>query len=246
MTLRRLREEVLEANLDLERYNLVTLTWGNASGISRNEGLVVIKPSGVEYRNLRANDLIVVDLAGRIVEGKGRPSSDTPTHLELYKAFSSIGGVAHTHSEFATSFAQACREIKCFGTTHADAFYGTVPVARFLRKEEVADDYELNTGKLIVERFKDLDPEAIPAVLIAGHAPFTWGNNARDAVKNSLILERVASMAFRTVALHPELPALPEYLLNKHHNRKHGPAAYYGQPKKTNSTVPKGPSRKRK
>jgi len=246
MNLRSLKDEVLEANLDLERYHLVTLTWGNASGILRDEGLVVIKPSGVEYRNLRASRLIVVDLSGKIVEGKGRPSSDTPTHLELYKSFPSIGGVAHTHSEFATSFAQACREIPCYGTTHADGFYGSVPVTRFLTKEEVENEYELNTGKLIVERFKTLDPLAIPAVLIAGHAPFTWGINARDAVKNSLILERVAAMAFRSIALAPELSSLPEYILKKHHLRKHGPAAYYGQPNKANPIVPSRSSRKRK
>jgi L-ribulose-5-phosphate 4-epimerase len=187
-----------------------------------------------------------VDLGGKIIEGKGRPSSDTPTHLELYNAFPSIGGVAHTHNEFATSFAQACREIECYGTTHADAFDGAIPVTRFLTKDEVEKNYELNTGKLITERFKNLGRVAMLAVLIAGYAPFIWGNNARDAVKNSLILERVASMAFRSVALNPELPPLPEYLLNKHHLRKHGPEAYYGQPQKTNSTVPSGPSRKRK
>lgn len=246
MTIRRLREEVLEANLDLVRYNLVTLTWGNVSGILRDEGLVAIKPSGVEYRKLRASDLIVVDLTGKIVEGKGRPSSDTPTHIELYKAFPAIGGVAHTHSEFATVFAQACHEIQCYGTTHADAFFGTVPVTRFLTKEEVGEQYELNTGKLIVERFKGLDPSAMPAVLVAGHAPFTWGTSASDAVKNSVILERVASMAFRAVTLNPELASLPEYLLNKHHLRKHGPEAYYGQPKKANSRISSGPHRKRK
>ncbi|MGA7160932.1 MAG: L-ribulose-5-phosphate 4-epimerase AraD [Bacteroidota bacterium] len=244
--LRHLREEVLQANLDLVRYNLVTLTWGNASGISRDEGLVVIKPSGVEYEKLRLNDLIVVDLAGKIVEGKGRPSSDTPTHIELYKAFPAIGGVAHTHSEFATVFAQACREIPCFGTTHADAFFGPVPVTRFLSKEEVEDNYELNTGKLIVERLKSLDQDAIPAVLIAGHAPFTWGKNSRDAVMNSFILERVAAMAFRTVALNPNLRPLPDYVLNKHHSRKHGPNSYYGQPKKGSSNVLHGPHRKKK
>jgi len=246
VNLRQLKEDVLEANLDLERYNLVTLTWGNASGILRDEGLIVIKPSGVEYRKLRRNNLIVVDLAGKIVQGKGRPSSDTPTHLELYKAFPSIGGVAHTHSEFATSFAQACREIQCYGTTHADGFFGTIPLTRFLTKEEVDEGYELNTGRMIVERFKELDPMAIPAVLIAGHAPFTWGKNARDAVKNSLILERVASMAFRSVALTQNLPAIPEYILKKHHQRKHGPEAYYGQPKRVNPSVSNGPHRKRK
>ena len=246
MILRHLREEVLEANLDLERYGLVTLTWGNVSGISRDEGLVVIKPSGVDYKKLRANALIVVNLAGTIVEGKGRPSSDTPTHIELYKAFPAIGGVAHTHSEYATSFAQACREIPCYGTTHADAFSGAIPVTRFLTKEEVEDQYELNTGRVIIERFRELDPVSRPAVLVAGHAPFTWGKSAHDAVKNSLILERVASMAFRSLALHENLPALPEYILNKHHLRKHGPQAYYGQPDHAQPRTPNGLRRKRK
>ncbi|MGA9408185.1 MAG: L-ribulose-5-phosphate 4-epimerase [Bacteroidota bacterium] len=244
--LKHLREEVLEANLDLVRYDLVTLTWGNVSGISRDEGYVVIKPSGVDYQKIQLSDLIVVDLAGNIVEGKGRPSSDTPTHIELYKAFPAIGGVAHTHSEFATTFAQACREIPCLGTTHADAFFGPVPVTRFLSKEEVDNNYELNTGKLIVERFKYLDPDAIPAVLISGHAPFTWGKNARDAVMNSFILERVASMAFHSLSLNHDLRALPDYVLNKHHMRKHGPDSYYGQPQKVNSIVPRGRHRKRK
>jgi len=246
MMLRSLREEVLEANLDLVRYSLVTLTWGNVSGISRDEGLVVIKPSGIEYQKLRERDLIIVDLAGNIVEGKGRPSSDTLTHIELYKAFPTIGGVAHTHSEFAVAFAQASREIPCYGTTHADAFFGPVPVTRFLTKEEVDEHYEFNTGKVIVERFTDLDPSAIPAVLIAGHAPFTWGKNAHDAVRNSLILERVASMALRSVVLNPDLRPLPDYLLNKHHMRKHGPDAYYGQSKKTKSNVQRKPHRKRR
>jgi L-ribulose-5-phosphate 4-epimerase len=246
MILRHLREEVLEANLDLVRQHLVTLTWGNASGISRDDSLVVIKPSGVEYGKLRLSDLIVVDLAGKIVEGKGRPSSDTPTHLELYKAFTRIGGVSHTHSEFATVFAQACREIPCYGTTHADAFYGAVPVTRFLTQEEVDSQYELNTGRVIVERFGSLDPDAIPGVLIAGHAPFTWGKNAADAVKNSLILERVASMAYHSVGMNPRIQPLPEYILNKHHRRKHGPDAYYGQPKQTTSKNPRSTQSKRK
>ncbi|HTR80231.1 MAG TPA: L-ribulose-5-phosphate 4-epimerase [Bacteroidota bacterium] len=227
--LKRLKKEVLEANLDLVRYDLVTLTWGNVSGISRDDGLVVIKPSGVEYKKLRVQDMIVVDLNGKVVDGTGRPSSDTPTHLELYKGFPSIGGIAHTHSEYATTFAQACREIKCFGTTHADAFFGPVPVTRFLTKEEVEEAYELNTGKMIVEHFRTMDYEAVPAVLIAGHAPFTWGKDARDAVKNSLILERVASMAMRSNVINPDITPLPEYVLLKHHLRKHGPGAYYGQ-----------------
>jgi L-ribulose-5-phosphate 4-epimerase len=224
-----LKQQVLEANLDLVAYNLVTLTWGNVSGISREDGLVVIKPSGVEYKNLKAKDMVVLDLSGRVVEGSLRPSSDTPTHIELYKAFPTIGGIAHSHSTHATSFAQACMEIPCFGTTHADAFNGSVPLTRFLRKNEVAKNYELNTGKVIIERFKKIDPKAIPGVLVAGHAPFTWGANAGDAVKNNFILERVAVMAFQSLMLNPQTKPLPEYILKKHYQRKHGSDAYYGQ-----------------
>ena len=243
MMLKRLKTEVLEANRDLVRYNLVTLTWGNASGISREDGLIVIKPSGIEYGKLRANDMIVVDFNGNVVEGNGRPSSDTPTHIELYRGFPSIGGVAHTHSEYAVSFAQACREIPCYGTTHADAFFGPIPVTRFLTKEEVEDDYERNTGNVILERFKNLDAAAIPGILLAGHAPFTWGRNSRDAVKNSLILESVAAMAFRSAMINSDIKPLPEYVMNKHHLRKHGPNAYYGQP---NTTGRAARGRKRK
>ncbi|HTX19027.1 MAG TPA: L-ribulose-5-phosphate 4-epimerase [Bacteroidota bacterium] len=239
MRLRELKEEVLEANLDLARYRLVTLTWGNVSGILRDEGLVVIKPSGVDYDKLRVADLVVLNLEGKVVEGAKRPSSDTPTHLELYRAFKTIGGVAHTHSTYATSFAQACREIRCYGTTHADAFYGSVPVTRFLTKEEVAGGYELNTGRLIIERFRGLDPDSLPAVLLAGHAPFTWGSDPRHAVLNSLMLERVAKMAIFTEGLHPGLEAIPDHILQKHHERKHGPDAYYGQP------APKGEGRQK-
>ncbi len=226
-----LKKKVFEANLALVKYNLVALTWGNVSGISRSDGLIVIKPSGVDYEKLSVKDMVVLDLNGNIVEGKHRPSSDTPTHIELYKAFSSIGGIAHSHSEYATIFAQACREIPCFGTTHADAFHGPVPVTRFLTKDEVDNGYELNTGRLIVERFSNLDPLAVPGVLVSGHAPFTWGMDARDAVRNNFILERVASMALRALALNPNLSPLPEYLLEKHFSRKHGPDAYYGQTK---------------
>ena len=231
MMLERLKKEVLRANLELVRQNLVTLTWGNVSGISRRDGLVVIKPSGVDYEELSLKDMVVVNLKGKIVEGKKRPSSDTPTHLELYTAFPSIGGIAHSHSECATAFAQACKEIPCIGTTHADAFFGPVPVTRFLTKEEVNGEYELNTGKLIANRFTNLDPIAIPGVLVAGHAPFTWGNSSLDAVRNSVILERIASMAFQSLLLNSSLSSLPEYILEKHHMRKHGPDAYYGQKK---------------
>ena len=229
--LERLKKQVLEANLALVKYNLVTLTWGNASGISRSDGLVVIKPSGVDYAELTVKDMIVLDLKRNIVEGKHRPSSDTPTHIELYKAFPSIGGIAHSHSEYATIFAQARREIPCFGTTHADSFHGPVPVTRFLTRDEVENGYEINTGKLIVERFTKLDPNAVPGVLVSGHAPFTWGKDALDAVRNNLILERVALMALQSIVLNPSIPKLPEYLLEKHFSRKHGPDAYYGQKK---------------
>jgi len=227
--LKELKEKVLEANLKLVEWNLVTLTWGNVSGISREDGLIVIKPSGVDYSKLRAKDLVVIDLAGRIVEGKLRPSSDLPTHLELYKAFPSIGGVAHTHSTYATIFAQACKQIPCLGTTHADTFYGDIPVTRLLNKDEVSKNYELNTGKVIVERFKKLDPLSMPAVLVAGHAPFTWGKDALEAVENSLILENVAKMALFTFNLNAKVKPLANYILDKHFKRKHGPNAYYGQ-----------------
>lgn len=231
MNRKQLKEEALEANLDLVKHDLATLTWGNVSGILREEGVVAIKPSGVDYKKLKISDMVVVDLSGRIVEGKLKPSSDTPTHLELYKAFTNIGGVAHSHSLYATIFAQACKEIKCFGTTHADAFYGTVPVTRFLKKSEVEKNYEINTGKVIVERFRKLNYNSMPAILVAGHAPFTWGKNANDAVVNNLILEKVAFMAFNSELINPKIKPLPGYILNKHHNRKHGPDAYYGQKK---------------
>jgi len=230
--LEELKEKVLIANQSLVEYGLVTLTWGNVSGIDRNEGLVVIKPSGVDYSSMKARDMVVTDLKGKIVEGKLRPSSDLPTHIELYKAFKEIGGITHSHSENAASFAQACVEIPCFGTTHADHFNGPVPVTRFLTESEVKDNYELNTGKVIIELFKKLDYMAIPGVLVAGHAPFTWGKDPEDSVKNNLILERIAKMALNALMLNPKLSSLPEYILNKHYKRKHGPDAYYGQPKK--------------
>jgi L-ribulose-5-phosphate 4-epimerase len=227
--LAKLKKEVLQANLDLVKLGLVDLTWGNVSGINRAKGLVVIKPSGVDYKKMKIEDMVVVDLNGKIIEGKNRPSSDTPTHIELYKYFQDAGGICHTHSMHATIFAQACSEIPCLGTTHADHFYGQVPVTRFLTKDEVIDGYEKNTGKLIIERFKDLNPKATPGVLIAGHAPFCWGKDAQDAVKNSLILERIAQMAIGTFQINPSIKKLPEYILEKHYQRKHGPNAYYGQ-----------------
>jgi L-ribulose-5-phosphate 4-epimerase len=224
-----LKKDVLQANIDLVTHGLVTLTWGNVSGIDRSKGFVVIKPSGVAYASLKPGDMVVIDMNGTLVEGNLNPSSDTPTHLELYKAFPDIGGIAHSHSEYATIYAQACREIPCFGTTHADLFNGAVPVTRFLTEDEVNTDYEHNTGKVIIERFNILDYAAVPGVLVAGHAPFTWGSTPSEAVKNNLILERIAKMALFSQQLNPELKPLPDYILKKHYQRKHGPDAYYGQ-----------------
>lgn len=226
-----LKEQVWKANLDLAKYKLITLSFGNVSGIDQNRGFVVIKPSGVSYYEAKPEDMVVVDLEGNVVDSRLNPSSDTPTHLELYKAFEQIGGVTHTHSEYATIFAQACKEIPCFGTTHADYFNGKIPVTRFLSEKEVKDDYEGNTGKVIVERFKELNPLEIPAVLVAGHGPFSWGKTPSESVENSLILEKVAKMAFGTLQINSKSGSLPEYLLQKHYLRKHGPDAYYGQKK---------------
>jgi L-ribulose-5-phosphate 4-epimerase len=227
----RLKEEVFQANIDLAAHGLVTLTWGNVSGIDRSGRCVAIKPSGVEYKTMTLDDMIVVDMDGNVIDGKLRPSSDTLTHLELYKAFPAIGGIVHTHSMHATMFAQACREIPCLGTTHADHFNGPVPVTRFLTAEEVQRGYERETGKVIVERFTGMDPMDTPGVLVAGHAPFAWGENAADAVKNSLVLERIAQMAIGSFQLHPVVSPLPTYIQKKHYQRKHGPDAYYGQKK---------------
>jgi L-ribulose-5-phosphate 4-epimerase len=226
-----LKKDVFQANLDLVRHGLVTLTWGNVSGIDCSSGFAVIKPSGVEYERLTADDMVVVDMDGNVVDGNLRPSSDTPTHLELYKAFPAIGGIVHTHSIYATMFAQACREIPCFGTTHADHFNGPVPVTRFLAEDEVREDYERETGKIIVERCAGMNPSDTPGVLVAGHGPFVWGKNAADAVKNSVILERIAQMAIGSIQLNPALAAIPAYIQQKHYQRKHGPKAYYGQKK---------------
>ena len=227
--LKSLKEKVLKANQNLVKYNLVTLTWGNVSGIDRKKELIAIKPSGVDYDKLKLQDIVIVNMEGEVVEGDLNPSSDTPTHIELYKTFTDIGGITHSHSEYATIFAQAVKEIPCYGTTHADNFNGVIPVTRFLTKDEVVSNYELNTGKVIIERFKNLDHISIPGVLVAGHAPFTWGKNPEDSVKNNLVLERVAKMALYALSLNPELAALPDYVLNKHHTRKHGEDAYYGQ-----------------
>jgi L-ribulose-5-phosphate 4-epimerase len=236
MLLERLRSEVLEANLELVRRGLVLYTFGNASGISRNDGLVVIKPSGVPYEKLKAEDLVVTDLSGKIVEGTLRPSSDLPTHLVLYREFPHIGGVAHTHSEFATAWAQAGRAIPCLGTTHADYFHGPVPVTSDLAAREIADDYEKNTGVTICRVFRDLDPNKIPAVLVRGHAPFCWGADVTEAAHNSVILEAVARMAYYTTMLAKDIEPLASALHDKHFLRKHGSEAYYGQapPRKQN------------
>jgi L-ribulose-5-phosphate 4-epimerase len=230
MSLEKLRAEVLEANLELVRRGLVLYTFGNASGRDAASGLVVIKPSGVPYERLRAEDLVVVDLEGRVVEGTLRPSSDLPTHLALYRAYPQIGGVAHTHSRAATAFAQARREIPCLGTTHADYFHGPVPVTRLLSPEEVRDEYEARTGEAIVERLGEEDPLQRPGILVAGHGPFTWGRSAMEAAHHAVILEELAEIAWRTLALNPAAGPLPPYLLEKHFFRKHGPGAYYGQP----------------
>jgi L-ribulose-5-phosphate 4-epimerase len=227
--LEELRAAVCEANLDLNLKGLVTLTWGNVSGIDREKGLVVIKPSGVSYDDMTPDKLVVVDLDGETVEGDLRPSSDTATHVVLYKAFPDIGGVTHTHSSHATSFAQACRCIPCLGTTHADHFYGDVPLTRIMTEDEVKGGYEVNTGHVIVERFADLKPLEYPGVLVANHGPFTWGKDAADSVKNAVALEQIAKMALATFSLSPEQPAIAQYLLDKHYLRKHGSGAYYGQ-----------------
>jgi L-ribulose-5-phosphate 4-epimerase len=231
MLLKALREQVLEANLELVRRGLVLYTFGNASGIERSQGLVAIKPSGVRYEELTAAQIVLSDLTGKIVDGNLRPSSDLPTHLELYQHFPNIGGVAHTHSEFATAWAQAEKPIPCFGTTHADYFHGPVPVTERLTASAIAADYERETGAAICRRFAELDPDAIPAVLVAGHAPFCWGPSAAEAAHNAVILEYVARMACHTLSLHAETRPLPRELHDKHFLRKHGRNAYYGQTK---------------
>jgi len=231
MLLKTLREEVLEANLELVRRGLVLYTFGNVSGIDRREGLVAIKPSGVAYEDLTPAQIVISDLEGKIVDGNLRPSSDLPTHVELYKCFPNIGGVAHTHSEFATAWAQAEKPIPCFGTTHADYFHGSVPVTARLTASEIAGDYELETGKAISRTFAGLDPDSIPAVLVAGHAPFCWGSNASSASHNAVLLEYVARMAYHTLLINAESQPLARELHDKHFLRKHGSKAYYGQVK---------------
>ncbi|MGA7914344.1 MAG: L-ribulose-5-phosphate 4-epimerase AraD [Candidatus Acidiferrales bacterium] len=232
MNLNHLREQVLEANLELVRRGLVLFTFGNASGISREHNLVVIKPSGVPYDDLRSEHMVVTDLEGAIIEGTLRPSSDLPTHLELYKAFPNIGGVAHTHSEFAVAWAQAGRSIPCFGTTHADTFHGPVPVTEDLQSHEIAAEYEKNTGAVILRAFEHLNPDTIPGVLVRSHGPFAWGPDPATAAHNAVILEAVASMAYYTTALNQEAEPISPCLHDKHFLRKHGSASYYGQPTK--------------
>lgn len=229
--LERLKREVLVANLKLPEHGLVTFTWGNVSGIDRKSGQVVIKPSGVPYSELTIEDLVVVDLEGNVVEGTLKPSSDTPTHLALYRAFDSIGGIVHTHSPNATSWAQAGRPIPALGTTHADYFYGEIPCTRTLTKGEIEQGYEVETGNVIIETFEKmgLDPVAMPGVLLSGHAPFSWGKNAEQAVYNAVVLEEVAKMALNTYLLNPHVRPIDQFLLDKHYLRKHGANAYYGQ-----------------
>lgn len=227
--LEELKQEVFEANLALVDYGLVTLTWGNVSGIDRETGLVVIKPSGVPYDTMTAEDMVVVDLKGNRVEGRLKPSSDTPTHLELYKAFPNIGGVVHTHSRWATTFAQAAMDIPALGTTHADTFYGDIPCTRPMTDAEIQGEYEKETGSVIIETFNAKEPDDIPAVLVHSHGSFTWGKNAADALEHAVILEEVAFMAWHSLSLNPERVTMQQTLLDKHYLRKHGKNAYYGQ-----------------
>jgi L-ribulose-5-phosphate 4-epimerase len=230
MKLVSLREEVLEANLELVRQRLVVFTFGNASGFDPDSGLIVIKPSGVPYEELTIEHMVVSDLEGKVVEGSLRPSSDLPTHTALYRAFKGIRGVAHTHSRFATAWAQASVEIPCFGTTHADYFQGSIPVTPHMRADEIESAYEWNTGQVIIKRFQDLDPLSTKAVLVAGHAPFTWGTSPADAAHTAAVVEELAHMAYLTMTIRADTAAISGALRDKHFLRKHGPAAYYGQP----------------
>ena len=226
-----LKERVYKANMMLPQYGLVTFTWGNVSELDEESGIFAIKPSGVDYNLLTPDDMVLIDLDGNKVEGKLNPSSDTPTHLELYRNFQSIGGVCHTHSSYATSWAQSGRSIKCYGTTHADYFYGDIPCLRCLTAEEIEEAYELNTGKLIVNEFKRLgiDPDAVPACLCKNHGPFSWGKNGKKAVESAVVLEEVAKMAYTTELINPKVEETPQFLQDKHYFRKHGANAYYGQ-----------------
>lgn len=226
--LEQLKEKVFRANLDLVKHNLVIFTWGNASAIDRDKGLIVIKPSGVEYDAMKASDMVVVDLDGNVVEGKLNPSSDTPTHLELYKKFKNIGGVAHTHSTYATAWAQAGVDLPILGTTHADYFYGDVPCTRSMTEKEVSVDYEKETGSVIIEAFANQNPLHLPGVIVKNHGPFTWGKDVAEAVHNSVVLEQIAKMNYIAFQINPKAD-MNNHLVEKHFNRKHGDNAYYGQ-----------------
>lgn len=227
--LEKLKKRVYDANMQLPRYGLVTFTWGNASEIDRERGIFAIKPSGVDYEKLAPEDMVLVDLEGNIVEGAYRPSTDMPTHLRLYQAYQQIGGIVHTHSSWATSWAQACRDIPCYGTTHADYFYGEIPCTRSLTPQEVEEAYEFYTGNVIIEALGTRKPLEIPGILCANHGPFTWGKDAAAAVYHAVVLEEVARMAYRTERLQPSIQPAPQYLQDKHYLRKHGRNAYYGQ-----------------
>ncbi|WP_413381402.1 L-ribulose-5-phosphate 4-epimerase [Alkalihalobacillus sp. 1P02AB] len=229
-----LKEEVFEANLALTKYDLVTFTWGNVSGIDREKGLVVIKPSGVEYSEMTSRDMVVVDFEGQVLEGDLKPSSDTATHIALYQSFPEIGGIVHTHSTCATSWAQAGRAIPSFGTTQADYFYGEIPCTRKMTREEVNGNYELETGNVIIETFRKnvLNPIQVPGVLVHSHAPFAWGKSPKDAIHNAVVLEEVAEMAWRTLTINPGASPMEQVLLDRHYLRKHGENAYYGQGEK--------------
>jgi L-ribulose-5-phosphate 4-epimerase len=224
-----LRKVVCDANIELQRRNLVIYSWGNVSGIDRSTGIVAIKPSGVSYNDLTPDKIVLLDLNGKIVERGLNPSSDTPTHLELYRNFEAVGGICHTHSPNATAWAQSCKEIPCFGTTHADQFYGSIPVTEIMTKDQIQNDYELNTGKVIVRRFADMDPMKMPGVLVANHGPFSWGKSPADAVESMVVLEQVATMALGTITINPDQKPISKTLLDKHYLRKHGKNAYYGQ-----------------
>lgn len=227
--LEQMKKEVLAANLLLPKHGLVTFTWGNVSAIDRESGLVIIKPSGVSYDTMTVEDMVIVDLTGNVVEGRWKPSSDTPTHLELYKAFPECGGIVHTHSRWATSFAQAGIGLRPMGTTHGDYFYGTIPCTRLMTDAEIGGEYEKETGKVIIEAFKDSDPAAIPGILVHSHGPFSWGKNASEAVHNAVVMEEIAFMNYHVAMLSPSKTDMQQTLLDKHYLRKHGKNAYYGQ-----------------
>lgn len=224
-----LKKKVCQANIELKKQKLVLYSWGNVSGIDREKGIVAIKPSGISYDELTPDKITLVDLEGNVVEGDMKPSSDTATHLELYRNFKRIGGITHTHSTYATMWAQACKDLPCFGTTHADNFYGDIPVTEVMTRDQVEKDYELNTGRVIVERFDNLDPARMSAVLVANHGPFTWGKDPDKAVENAVVLEQAARMAIGTITINKDQENIAGYLLDKHYLRKHGENAYYGQ-----------------